>query len=114
VLLAYNTTKHARSALAWASQLQRTLPAEVAVVAVQENGLQATDEWLAEARSQLTGCQCVHRLGHPAREIIAVAEETETDLIVMGRYRHIALLEWFVGSTVDRVLRGTQLPILMA
>jgi nucleotide-binding universal stress UspA family protein len=113
VLLAYDASKHAQSALAWASQLQRTLPAEVSVVAVQENGQQATDKWLAEARSQLAGCQCVHRPGHPAHEIIAVAKETNTDLIVMGRYRHIALLEWFAGSTVDRVLRGTQLPILM-
>jgi len=114
LLLAYDGTKHAQPALAWASLLQRTLPAEVIVVAVQENGLQSTNEWLAEARSQLAGCQCLHRLGQPASEIVAVAEETQADLIVMGRYRHAALLEWLIGSTVDRVLRGTELPVLIA
>jgi nucleotide-binding universal stress UspA family protein len=114
LLLAYDSSKHAQPALAWASLLQRGLPAEVVVVAVQENGLQATNEWLAEARSQLPSCRCLHRLGQPAREIVAVAEENQADLIVMGRYRHTALLEWLMGSTVDRVLRGTELPVLMA
>ena len=114
LLLAYDGTKHAQPALAWASLLQRTLPAEVIVVAVQENGLQSTSEWLEEARAQLSSCQCLHRLGQPASEIVAVAEETQADLIVMGRYRHAALLEWLIGSTVDRVLRGTELPVLIA
>lgn len=114
LLLAYDGSKHARSALAWASLLQRTLSAEVTVVAVQENGLQSTKEWLAEARAQLAGCQCLGRLGQPASEIVAAAGETQADLIVLGRYRHTALLEWLMGSTVDRVLRGTELPVLMA
>lgn len=114
LLLAYDGSRHVQPALAWASLLQRTLSAEVLVAAVQEAGLQAADEWLAEARSQLPGCQCLHRLGQPASEIVAVAEENQVDLIVMGRYRHTALLEGLAGSTVDRVLRETQLPILMA
>jgi nucleotide-binding universal stress UspA family protein len=114
LLLAYDGSERAQPALSWASLLQHTLPAEVVVVAVEENGLQSTSEWLEEARAQLAGCQCLHRLGQPAREIMAAAEETQADLIVMGRYRHIAPLEWLIGSTVDRVLRGTQLPMLMA
>jgi len=114
LLLAYDGSKRARPALAWASLLQRTLAAEVIMVAVQENGLQSTNEWLAEARAQLTGCKCVQRPGRPADEIVAVAEENQADLIVMGRYHHAALLEWLMGSTVDGVLRGTQLPVLIA
>jgi nucleotide-binding universal stress UspA family protein len=114
VLLAYDGAKHAQSALVWASLLQRTLPAEVVVVAVQEDGLQSISEWLAEAQAQLAGCQCLHRAGQPAGEILAAAEETQADLIIMGRYRHTALVEWLTGSTVDRVLRGTQHPVLLA
>jgi nucleotide-binding universal stress UspA family protein len=114
LLLAYDGGKHAQAALTWASLLQRTLPADVTVVAVQENGLEEANEWLAEARSQLAGCRCLHRLGQPDSEIVAAAEENQADLIVMGRYRHTALLEGLLGSTVDRVLRGTQLPVLMA
>jgi nucleotide-binding universal stress UspA family protein len=114
LLLAYDGSDHTRPALSWASLLQRTLPAEVAVVAVQENEHPSTAKWLAEAKAQFVDCQCLHRQGQPAGEIVAAAEETQADLIVMGRYRHTALLEWLSGSTVDRVLRGTELPVLMA
>jgi nucleotide-binding universal stress UspA family protein len=113
LLLAYDSSKRAQSALDWASSLQRTLAPEVVVVAVQENRLQSTSEWLEEARAQLSGCQCLHRLGQPASEIVAAADEIQADLIALGRYRHTALLEWLMGSTVDRVLRGTELPVLM-
>ena len=113
LLLAYDSSKRARSARYWASSLQRTLPAEVVVVAVQENGIQAADAWLEEARAQLTSGRCLHRLGQPASEIVAAAAETQADLIVMGRYRHTAALEWLTGSTVDRVLHGTKLPVLI-
>jgi nucleotide-binding universal stress UspA family protein len=114
LLLAYDGAKHAQPALGWTSLLQRTLPAEVVVVAVQETKRQSTSEWLAEAQAQLGSCQCLHRRGQPASEIVTAAEETQADLIIMGHYRHTALLEWLVGSTVDRVLLGTQLPVLMA
>jgi len=114
LLLAYDGSKRTQPALSWASRLQRTLPAEAAVVAVQENGHQSTAGWLAEAQAQLAGCQCLSRQGQPASEIVAAAEETQADLIIMGRYRHTALLEWLRGSTVDRVLSATELPVLMA
>lgn len=114
LLLAYDGTQHTTPALAWASSLQRTLPAEVAVVSVQENESQRAGEWWEKVRAQLPGCECLHRLGQPAGEIVAAAGETQADLIILGRYRHTALLEWLTGSTVDRVLRGTQLPVLMA
>jgi nucleotide-binding universal stress UspA family protein len=32
----------------------------------------------------------------------------------MGPYRHIALVERLAGSTVDDVLRGSKLPVLIA
>jgi nucleotide-binding universal stress UspA family protein len=114
LLLAYDGSERSQPALSWASLLQRTLPAKVGVVAVQENGHQSTAEWLAEAQAQFAGSQSLPRQGQPASEIVAAAEETHADLIVMGRYRHAALLEWLRGSTVDRVLRATELPVLMA
>jgi nucleotide-binding universal stress UspA family protein len=114
LLLAYDGSERAQRALTWTSLLQRTLPADVTVIAVQENGLHTADEWLAEARSQLDGCRCLHRLGQPGSEIVTAAEETQADLIIMGRYHHTALLEGLLGSTVDRVLRSTQVPVLMA
>jgi nucleotide-binding universal stress UspA family protein len=114
LLLAYDGREGTQAALAWASSLQRTLPAETVVVSVQEDDLPSTREWLDEARAHLAGCTCLQRLGQPAEEIVAVAEDAQADLIIMGRHRHAALLDWLTGSTVDRVLRGTELPVLIA
>ena len=114
LLVAYDGSKRAHSALHWAATLQRSLKAEVVALAVQEDEVQPTGEWLEEARVQLPGCQCLRRAGQPASEIVAAAGETQADLIVLGRYRHAALLEWFMGSTVDRVLHETELPVLVA
>jgi nucleotide-binding universal stress UspA family protein len=114
LLLAYDGGDHARNALGWAARLQRALPAEVVVLAVQEEGQQGADAWLAEAQAQIDGAQALRRQGRPADEIVQAAREEAADLIVMGRYRHAALLEWLTGSTVDRVLRGTELPVLVA
>jgi nucleotide-binding universal stress UspA family protein len=113
LLLAYDASPRAQRALSWASQLQHTLSAQVGVVAIQGQGQSSAQDWLAKARAQLDSCHCLLRQGQPAAGIVAAAQETHADLIVMGRYRHAALLEWLMGSTVDRVLRDSQLPVLM-
>jgi nucleotide-binding universal stress UspA family protein len=118
LLLAYDSSRQARRALEWASRLQHTLPAEVLVLAVQEQGTEPVEQWLEEARLHLDhggpgSCRCLRRTGQPATEIAATADENDVDLVVMGRYRHQAPIEWLVGSTVDQVLRGTQVPVLI-
>lgn len=117
LLLAYNGSKRAENALEWAAGLQKSFYSNVVVVPVQE-GEAASDEWISQIESRLresglNDYRLIHRHGHPAAEIIAVAEENHSDLILMGGYRHTALVEWLVGSTVDRVLHSTQLPVLI-
>jgi nucleotide-binding universal stress UspA family protein len=117
LLLAYNGSERATSALAWATLLQRTRQSEVIALAVQENS-SASQPWLSEMQAQLdTGglanYRFASRTGLPSTEIVAAASEHQVDLIVMGRYRHTALLEWLVGSTLDRVLCSTRLPVLV-
>lgn len=114
LLLAYDGSEYARDALGWAASLQRGLPAEVVVLAVQEEGQRRADEWLAEAQAQLGECRCLRRQGQLAGEIVQVAREETVDLIIMGRHRHAALLEWLTGSTMDRVLQEIDLPLLVA
>jgi nucleotide-binding universal stress UspA family protein len=119
LLLAYNGSERARKALAWASRLQESLPAEIAVVAVQETDADLPGQWLQEAQAALPRlhfdiCWCLERRGTPAAEIVAVAGEIETDLIVMGRYGHSAFIERLAGSTVGDVLKATRLPVLIA
>ncbi len=119
LLLAYHVSEHAQDALAWASLLQRTLPATVDVLAVYEgHNEQQTDDWFEDIRarleqSSLAKYQFLRRKGQPASEISAAADEREADLIVIGRHRHKGLVEWVAGSTMDRLLRDTGLPVLI-
>jgi nucleotide-binding universal stress UspA family protein len=117
LLLAYNDSENAQRALVWASILQRTLPAKVTVLAVQESA-DTSHQWVTDmdtrvAQSGLAPYDFITRTGQPATEIAAAAEENLVDLIVMGRYRHTAAVEWLLGSTVDRVLRDTSLSVLI-
>jgi nucleotide-binding universal stress UspA family protein len=117
LLLAYNG-EHAQHALAWTNLLQRTLHSEVLVLSVKENGHTSqnkSSEMVDQLnQSGLSNYRFLSRKGQPASQIVAAAAENEIDLIVMGRYRHTALLEWLAGSTLDRVLRHTPLPVLVA
>jgi nucleotide-binding universal stress UspA family protein len=118
LLLAYDGSETAQRALGWASLLQQALSARVIVLAVQDSG-DAPGQWSLELETQVAQSNLGHyefltRIGQPAAEIVAVAAENQVDLIVMGRYHHIALLEWLAGSTVDKVLRNTGLPVLVA
>jgi nucleotide-binding universal stress UspA family protein len=118
LLLAYNGGEHAQHALAWTTLLQRTLHTDVLVLSVKENG-RASGNMSSEMVDQLNqGGLANYRFlsaeGQPASEIVTAAAENGADLIIMGRHRHTALLEWLVGSTLDRVLRHTSLPVLIA
>lgn len=57
--------------------------------------------------------QCAIRFGQPAEEIIAYAEETNCDLIVMSTHGRSGLGRWVYGSIADKVLRGSLIPILL-
>jgi nucleotide-binding universal stress UspA family protein len=73
-----------------------------------------TDMDTRVAQTGLASYNFITRMGQPATEIAAAAEENLVDLIVVGRYRRTAAVEWLLGSTVDRVLRDTSLSVLIA
>ncbi len=51
--------------------------------------------------------------GNPAKIILKVAEEQNCDLIVMGFKGKTALDDLTIGSTVNRVLHKSKLPVLV-
>jgi nucleotide-binding universal stress UspA family protein len=120
LLLAYHGQAHANDALTWAEKLQRDLSAEVMVLAIREDtdsshgavSLKEIENRLSH--SNLTADRFLTGQGRPSNEIAAAAVANDVDLIIMGRYRHSAVVEWLVGSTVDRLLRATSLPVLIA
>jgi nucleotide-binding universal stress UspA family protein len=53
------------------------------------------------------------RIGKPAVEILRQARETATDLIVMSSRGHTGVRKLFFGSTTERVLRETFVPVVV-
>jgi universal stress protein A len=54
------------------------------------------------------------RIGKPAEEILAFAEEKKVDLIVMGTHGRTGLAHLLAGSVTERVVRTSKWPVLTA
>jgi nucleotide-binding universal stress UspA family protein len=118
LLLAYNDSEQAQHALEWASRLQRRSSSQVIVLRARDEP-DVSEQELAEMRAQIEKAGLVDsrifiKEGPASVEIVKAADDNPVGLIVMGGYHHNALLEWLVGSTLDRVLRSTPLSVLIA
>jgi nucleotide-binding universal stress UspA family protein len=56
--------------------------------------------------------ECFVTTGSPRREIIRVAEERNTDLVVLGVYSQGAIEHMLFGSTTNHVVRQARCPVL--
>lgn len=79
---------------------------------------------LAEAERYLVGHQqalraegvmveAVIRTGDAATEILDYAEEREADLTATTTHGQGGLKRWFVGSVANKILRGSDIPVLL-
>ena len=62
-------------------------------------------------RAPSGGCREV-RIGKPADEIVKMAQERNSDLIVMGTAGRTRLYRLMVGSVAERVVRTAKCPVL--
>jgi len=125
ILLATDFSDHASRALAYALSLAGEYRAELTLLHVLEDiphGTELESETgrvireleaplPSDARSRCT-IKSVVRLGKPYWEIIQLATESETDLIVMGAQGRGALDVAVFGSTTNRVLQLGPCPVL--
>lgn len=49
--------------------------------------------------------------GHPAEEILSYADKNNIDLILMATHGRSGVRRWALGSTVDKVLRKSRVPV---
>jgi nucleotide-binding universal stress UspA family protein len=56
----------------------------------------------------------LHPDGHNAADNLLAAAREHAALLVMGGYGHSRLREWIFGGFTQHVLRGAELPVLMA
>jgi nucleotide-binding universal stress UspA family protein len=69
------------------------------------------DETLAGDEFRLPEVAILVAEGHPAEEIVKAADENGVDLIVMGSHGLSGYRKIFIGSTTERVLRRTFMPV---
>ena len=50
--------------------------------------------------------------GHPAEEILRIAEEQSVDLIIMGTLGSSGISRFLLGSVADKVIRSSRIPVL--
>ena len=115
-LLAYDGSPKAEEALFVSTYLASRWNIPLTVVTVLERG-HATSETTDRAQTYLeehdVAATVVTRHGPVGEVILAIAEETDSDLIVVGGYGHSPVMEIVLGSAVDQLLRESQQPVLI-
>ena len=114
-LLAYDGSPKAHEALFVATY--RAEKWKIAVTVVTVLGSSVTEQALDAARSYLEAHQVeasyVSEEGPAAPTIIRTAVTRGCDFIIMGGYGRAPVMEVVLGSSVDQVLRESNLPILI-
>ncbi len=115
VLLAYDDSPKAQEALFVATYLAAAWEISLTVLTVKEAS--AGEKVQAQARRHLerrdVQAEFVQADGEPATAILSTLKELESDMLIMGGYERAPALEAVLGSTVDRVLQESSVPILV-
>lgn len=128
ILVATDFSTRSDRALRRATLLARQASAEIVLVNVVDSDQpvrlrQAEEREAAALLSEIAntvhsadGVPCEFRLavGEPFEAIVDVADEVGADLVIMGPHRRQALRDIFIGTTVERTIRQSRLPVIMA
>jgi len=125
ILVGTDLSGRAQAALARAVALVSRSDSHLALVHVVDNDLppeivdahrERAQKWLSEhvpPGSRAPEVEVLVRAGDPHQELLAAADELEADLIVLGAHRRRLLLDAFVGTTAERLLRVNTRPVLV-
>ncbi len=78
-----------------------------------KRALRSEARHLAKSLPRTVRIEPIVELGAPHRKITDYAQSMKAELIVMGRGGGRALRDIFLGSTAERVIRQTRLPVLV-
>ena len=116
-LLAYNGTPKSKEALYLAAYLASKWNIQLSVLLIEHeevdvDGIYAEAEaYLAKQELQVNFIR--RESGERSEIILDTAKENVCDFILMGGYKSSSVVEVFLGSVVDEVLRKTEIPILI-
>ncbi len=117
LLLAYDGSQKGKEALYIAAYIASRYDKQLSVVVVDKDE-ERGKRLLSEADAYLGEC-CLNRIfrkrsGRISIDILQVVEEINADMILMGGYGLSPLFEMIFSSTVDGVLRGTRVPVIVS
>jgi nucleotide-binding universal stress UspA family protein len=119
-LLAYDGSPKADEALYLASYLANSWRIALTVLTVREQGRSTDTPFvpaLAKARDYLEGhgirADYLAEVGPAGETILNAAADSASALIMMGGYGFSPAVQLVLGSTVDEVLRTSEIPVLI-
>lgn len=119
VVVGYDFSEMADDAFAWTVDLARAAGAHVALVHVaraagdDDPGLAARRAELAAVAQDLPDVSSHVVAGESvSARLIAFADETDADLIVVAMTTHSAVQRWVLGSVADQVLHRAHCPVV--
>lgn len=84
---------------------------------IEQDGINMAKSYCEDIRNRLKDCGITIKAevltGKPAEAITDyIAKDKETDLIIMATHGHSGVKRWVRGSTADRVLSTSTVPVL--
>jgi nucleotide-binding universal stress UspA family protein len=117
---AHATAIHVIGAAVFSSALALTAPGPIDIASdadtLRTELHDDAEHWIARAvtdNGRREPISAEVAFGDPGREIVAAAERTRTDLIVMGSRGHVGLKRMVLGSVASHVLRHAPCPTLV-
>jgi nucleotide-binding universal stress UspA family protein len=116
IFLVYDGSKQVDAALRLALQLNQALSATLAVGVTEHSYLEDDFDALVSRFSEggIVKENIIDLRSKPAEKIVEAIHEHQSNLIVMGSYRHPEIMEWLVGGPNDQILRQSPLPAVIA
>lgn len=85
---------------------------EHTIDSMREHAQSRLDQFVDVAEFKHVHAEAHLRVGKPAEEIVKLATESKADLIVIGTHGRSGFDRWVFGSTCDKVVRLSPIPVL--
>jgi nucleotide-binding universal stress UspA family protein len=114
-LLAFDGSPKAKEALYVATYLTRNWHIKLTVVSIKSNQTNAATQDFAKdyLRNHRVHADFILEEGPNAEGILRVAEQRGCDFLIMGSYGFPPIVEVMRGSTIDKILIDTKIPVLI-
>ncbi|WP_416839134.1 universal stress protein [Haloferax sp. DFSO52] len=88
------------------------IPVERVQASLRDAAESAVDEIASLASDEDVSCRTAVRIGVPHREILDAIDEDDIDLVVMATHGRTGLEHAILGSTTERVVRLSRVPVM--